>query len=298
MPVASTALVLFVTGCSTGLGLALVKVGVEKGYKVIACSRTPESVNVNGNASNLLKLKVDVTNTKSVESAFQEAIKVFGSVDIVVNNAGYGLVGEFESYTQEEMHKQMDVNFWGSVNVTKKALEIMRPKGFGRILQISSVAGYYPSPALSLYNASKFALEGFSQTVMRELDPSWNIFITVVEPGGMQTEWANKNMSWSKAHPAYTKSTPGGQWREFWKTYHGSEETDPYKAACLLLRLVNQSKPPAKFILGHDSLELIKKQHSDISKEMAQYENLSKQATRDDFDYSNVENLKAALGAN
>ncbi|WBW70832.1 short chain dehydrogenase [Schizosaccharomyces osmophilus] len=287
----STISTVLVTGASRGLGFALITVGLAQGYNVVACSRAPESINIEH--SNLLKLKVNVTDIDSVERAFKSAQRIFGNINIVINNAGYGLAGEFESYTIEEMHRQMDVNFWGVTYVTKEALNYMRESGTGgRILQISSVAGYYPSPCLSMYNASKFAIEGLSQTIMRELDQSWNIAITIVQPGGMQTEWAASNMQWSKAHPAYENDQ---SWRPFWKNYHGSEETDPNKAANLLYTIAQLDKPPQKLVLGYDSLELIRKQHQDIKQELEKNVALSTSVTRDDFDPDTVEILRQNL---
>ncbi|EPY52226.1 short chain dehydrogenase [Schizosaccharomyces cryophilus OY26] len=280
-----------VTGASAGLGFALVTVGLAQGYNVVACSRAPESINVEH--SNLLKLKVNVADVNSVESAFKSAQRHFGNIGIVINNAGYGLVGEFESYTIEEMHRQMNVNFWGVTYVTKEALNYMRESGKGgRILQISSVAGYYPSPCLSMYNASKFAVEGLSQTIMRELDESWNIAITIVQPGGMQTEWAASNMQWSKPHPAYENDK---SWRPIWENYHGSEETDPIKAANLLYTIARLDKPPQKLVLGHDSLELIRKQHQDIGQELEKNVALSTSVARDNFDPGSVKILRENL---
>ncbi|CAA19583.1 short chain dehydrogenase [Schizosaccharomyces pombe] len=287
----STFSTVLITGSSKGLGYALVKVGLAQGYNVIACSRAPDTITIEH--SKLLKLKLDVTDVKSVETAFKDAKRRFGNVDIVINNAGYGLVGEFESYNIEEMHRQMNVNFWGVAYITKEALNLMRESGKGgRILQISSVAGYYPSPCLSMYNASKFAVEGLSQTIMRELDPNWNIAITIVQPGGMQTEWASSNMQWAKPHPAYENDR---SWRPFWENYHGCEETDPNKAAELLYSIAKLDRPPQKLVLGHDSLELIRKQHQDIGEELESNVALSTSVAKDDFDPASVETLRQNL---
>ena len=149
----------------------------------------------------LLTVDCDITSKTSINQAFESAIKNFGRIDVVVNNAGYGLSGEFESLSDRQIRKQMEVNFFGPVDVTRKALEIMRerndPRG-GRILQISSMAGQSGMPTFSVYCASKWAIEGFSEAVSKELKPEWNIKLTCVEPGGFRTNWSGTSMDFAE----------------------------------------------------------------------------------------------------
>ena len=159
----------------------------------------------------VLTIDCDITSKTSIDQAFETAIKHFGRIDVVVNNAGYGLSGEFESLSDRQIRKQMEVNFFGPADVTRKALETMRerndPRG-GRILQISSMAGQRGMPTFSIYCASKWAIEGFSEAVSKELKPEWNIKLTCVEPGGFRTMWSGRNMDFAEdKNPAYVSST-------------------------------------------------------------------------------------------
>lgn len=140
-----------------------------------------------------------------MDAAFDKAVERFGRVDVVVNNAGYGLSGEFEAITDAQARKQFEVNFFGVVNVTQAALKVMReknkPQG-GKIQQITSIGGQIGVPTFSFYCASKWALEGMTETITKEVKPEWNIYLTNIEPGGFRTEWAGGSMEFADRHPA------------------------------------------------------------------------------------------------
>ena len=134
---------------------------------------------------------MDVTDKASIDAAFTSAIKKFGRVDVVVNNAGYGLTGVFEAYTEDQIRKQMEINFFGLLDVTRVAIKTMRhqsPQG-GLIQQISSIGGQRGFDGASMYNASKWAVEGFTEAVAQEMKPEWKIKFCLVEPGGFRTDW-------------------------------------------------------------------------------------------------------------
>lgn len=139
-----------------------------------------------------------MTLSRSVDAAFDAALKHFGRIDKVFNNAGYGLSGEFESLSEKQIRTQMEVNYFGLLNVTRKALATMREKNSppgGRILQITSIGGQRGMPTFSIYNSSKWAVEGFTEAVSQEVKPEWNIKLTCIEPGGFRTEWAGGSMN-------------------------------------------------------------------------------------------------------
>ena len=178
-----------VTGTSSGLGNKLVHEILSQGDRVVATSRDVTQLNfANTTSDNFVAIPLDVTSPASVENAFSQALSVFGRVDVVVNNAGFGLCGPMEELNDEQIRQQMEVNFFGCVNVTRTAVRVMReqrPSG-GLIQQISSMAGQKGVPTFSIYCATKWALEGFSEAVAAEMKPEWGVKFMIVEPGGFR----------------------------------------------------------------------------------------------------------------
>lgn len=184
--------VFFVTGTSSGLGRMLVDEILARGDAVAATSRDASQLasKFAGSitADTFLPLTMDVSDMASVDAAFDAAIATFGRIDVVVNNAGFGLCGPFEELSDAQVRAQIEINFFGCVNVTRRAVRAMReqtPAG-GLIQQISSMAGQKGMPTFSIYCASKWALAGFSEAVAQEVRPEWNITFTIVEPGGFR----------------------------------------------------------------------------------------------------------------
>lgn len=181
--------VFFITGSSAGLGANLVQHILDGGDYVFATARNPSTLQFkNTNESNFATAKLDLEDAASIDSSFAAAIAKFGRVDVVVNNGGYGLSGPFEDLTDADIHRQMNVNFTGLLLCTKAAMKTMReqePKG-GIIMQVTSVAGRIGFPWMSMYSASKFAIEGFTEAVSQEVDPAWGIKFTCIEPGGFR----------------------------------------------------------------------------------------------------------------
>ena len=200
--------VFLITGCSTGFGHDYVQHVLDSGDIAVATARKPDQLDSfkGSNDQNFLALRLDVTDRQSIQSAFDATLVQFRRVDVVVNNAGYGLAGTFEEYTDAQIRQQMEVNFFGLIDVTRVALETMRerqtPQG-GLIQQITSIGGQRGVPLFSVYCASKWAVEGFTEAVSHELKPEWNIKLTCVEPGGFRTDWAGRSMMFADRHPAY-----------------------------------------------------------------------------------------------
>ena len=147
-------------------------------------------------------MDIVVDMARSIDKAFDAALKQFARIDVVVNNAGYGLSGEFESLSDRQIRTQMEVNYFGLLNVTRKALETMReqnnPPG-GKIQQITSIGGQKGVPTFSIYCSSKWAVEGFTEALNQELKPEWNIKLTCIEPGGFRTDWAGRSMDFGES---------------------------------------------------------------------------------------------------
>lgn len=223
---------------------------------------------------NYLAVKLDVTENVDIESAFKAALDKFGRVDVVVNNAGYGLAGAFEELTESQVRKQMEVNFFGLTAVTRKAMAVMReqkPSG-GLIQQVTSIGGQTGVPLFSIYCASKWAVEGFTEALTKEVHPAWGIKFTCVEPGGFRTDWAGRSMDFpEERHPAYghvnAKNAMGSR--------HGKQAGDPPKAAKAMYKLATMEKPPLRVVLGSDAYESIHKKIDEYGENYKKYEDLS-----------------------
>ncbi|KAJ9655146.1 hypothetical protein H2198_005921 [Neophaeococcomyces mojaviensis] len=249
--------VFLITGCSTGFGQYYVQEVLDRGDYVVATARKPEQLKFEGtNDKNYLACRLDVLDKTSIQKAFDEALKRFGRIDVVCNNAGYGLSGCFEEYKDEEIKRQMDINFFGLLDVTRIALETMRdkqkPQG-GRIQQVTSIGGQRGVPTFSLYCASKWAVEGFTEALSHELKPEWNIKLTCIEPGGFRTDWAGRSMAFAERHPAYDHIDAKSNMEK----RHGNQAGDPKKGAKAMYEFAVMDDPPLRSVIGSDAYTAI-----------------------------------------
>jgi len=267
--------VFLITGTSTGFGYHLVQKVIDEGDIAVATARKPESLSFKGtNDKNYLALKLDVTKQSDIDAAFKETLSTFGRVDVVVNNAGYGLSGPFEELSDDQIKTQMDINFFGLLAVTRKAMEIMReqkPSG-GLIQQVTSIGGQRGVPLFSIYCASKWAVEGFTEAVSQEVKPEWGIKFTCIEPGGFRTDWAGRSMSFAdERHPAYdhlnAKKAMGDR--------NGKQVGDPVKGARAMYELAVLSDPPLRVVIGSDAYKAITGKIEAYGQNYKKYEKIS-----------------------
>ncbi|CAO1602343.1 hypothetical protein XANCAGTX0491_005959 [Xanthoria calcicola] len=267
--------VFLITGTSTGFGRHLVQIVIDAGDIAVATARNPSTLSFQNTApKNYLAVKLDVTSTSDVDNAFSEALSKFGRVDVVINNAGYGLSGPFEELEDKDIRTQMEVNFFGLLNVTKKAMAVMReqkPSG-GLIQQVTSIAGQHGVPNFSMYCASKWAVEGFTESISHELKPEWNIRVQCVEPGGFRTDWSGRSMVFSeKRHQAYdhldAKKRAEGR--------HMTQAGEPVKGAKAMYELAIMKDPPLRVVLGSDAYKTIMSKIDTYSENFKKYERLS-----------------------
>jgi NAD(P)-dependent dehydrogenase (short-subunit alcohol dehydrogenase family) len=183
-----------ITGASSGFGKEAVKLFHTNGWNVVATMRSPEKETELSALDGVLISKLDVTDKATIQSAVHAAIEKFGKIDVLVNNAGYGALGAFEAATAEQVKQQFDVNFFGLIAVTKAILPIMRQQRSGIIINVSSVGGRITFPFSSLYHATKFAVEGLTESMQYELNPL-GIRLKIIEPGGYKTEFAGRSMA-------------------------------------------------------------------------------------------------------
>ncbi|KAI0820889.1 NAD-P-binding protein [Trametes gibbosa] len=285
----STSRVWLITGSSTGFGRETVTQALEAGDKVVATLRKPAALDdlaAKYPASRLRVVQLDVTQPAQINSAFEQAKAAFGRVDIVFNNAGYVAVGESEAMPDEVARPLLEVNFWGAVHVSQRAVRFFReentPRG-GLLLQNSSMFGLGGCPASSFYSAAKHALEGFSESLAKELDPAWNIKVAIIEPGAFRTAVMNlgTNMVLVQQHPAYTNpALPGSQMRDAALKAAGVDgdsdmdheaRADPAPAVAKIISLSRLSNPPMHFPLGKDSVEFVREKIRTLTAEVEEY---------------------------
>lgn len=197
-----------ITGTSSGIGRETVKIFQQKGWNVAATMRTPEKETELDKLPNVKLFALDVTKPESINLAITEAIKAFGKIDAVVNNAGYGLVGAFEAATQEQIRRQFETNVFGLMNVTQAIIPIFREQRSGTIVQVASVGGRITFPLYSLYHSTKWAVEGFSEALQYELE-EFNVRMKIIEPGPIKTDFYDRSMDLMKREglTAYDKFT-------------------------------------------------------------------------------------------
>jgi NAD(P)-dependent dehydrogenase (short-subunit alcohol dehydrogenase family) len=236
----------FITGTSRGFGRIWAEAALKRGDRVAATARRVESLeslrDTYGDA--VLPLGLDVTDRAAAFSAVARAAQTFGRIDVVVNNAGYGLFGTVEEATEEQARAQIDTNLLGPLWVTQAALPFLREQGSGHILQVSSLGGLAAFPTLGLYNASKWGLEGMSEALAQEVAPL-GIHVTIVEPGPYGTDWSTGSAVHTEPMAAYE---PVREARRAGATARAPQ--DPAMTADVILELVDAEEPPLRLFLG------------------------------------------------
>jgi NAD(P)-dependent dehydrogenase (short-subunit alcohol dehydrogenase family) len=250
MSMANSQRVWFITGASTGFGRLLAEQALAKGDNVVATARKPEQIAdlTHNHPEAALVLALDVTDNNAVESAVDAAIKQFGRIDVLVNNAGYGLAGAIEEATEDEYMPVFETNVFGLICVTKAVLPSLRKQRSGHIVNLSSVGGLIGSPGWGYYNASKFAVEGFSEALAAEVAPL-GIHVTIVEPGPFRTDFLGRSGVEAEQRIADYDQT-AGKTRQYFHEQAGKQAGDPAKAAAAILTAVDAAKPPKHLVLG------------------------------------------------
>lgn len=240
----------WVTGAVSGLGRAIADAALERGHRVVAFVRRPERLDewVRSSAGRALAIACDLDDSAQIQRASEQALERFGHVDVLCNNAGYGVLGAVEEVSEAEARAQMETNFFGALTLTRLALEPMRRRRFGRIVQVSSVAGFHASVGFGLYNASKFALEGFSEALALE-SGHLGIRVVIAEPGPFRTGFAGDALRRAERRIEDYAPTVGTMEQRM-ASLHGSQPGDPIKAARLLVEVAELDEPPLRLPLG------------------------------------------------
>jgi len=266
----------FVTGASKGLGLSLVKQLLAHGFKVAATSRKLADLTAAvGALNNFLPLAVDLTSETSVGQAIDETVKYFGHVDIIVNNAGYGLLGALEELSDDEVRDNFTVNVFGSLNVIRKALSYLRTQGSGHIFNISSIGGYSSAfPGWGIYCATKFAVQGFTGSLAEETK-DLGIKVTGVYPGYFRTEFlaAGSVAVPKNAIDAYASVRASQEAHQ--NKINGNQPGDPEKAVAALIKIAAEPNPPVHFFLGEDAYNLAYQQMEVVKQDLEAWKELT-----------------------
>lgn len=247
----------FITGASSGFGKALAQYAVGKGYNVVVTARRREKLEALAATApkQMLPIAMDVNQRHQIKTAVQQAINHFGHIDVLINNAGYGIVGALEETPEAELRQQMETNFFGAIAVTQEVLPHLRKQGNGAIVNMSSMGGNMSFGGFSAYSASKFALEGASEALAQEVAP-FGIKMLIVEPGAFRTEFAGSALKHMPKIGDYDNIVGGT--RDFAKGMHGTQEGDPMKAAHAIDQALQADHTPLRLQLGEDSVEAIK----------------------------------------
>lgn len=268
----STAKILLITGVSSGFGRALAQEALAAGHRVVGTVRSEQARHefealAAGKAVGRI---LDVTDFEAIDGVVADIEATVGPVDVLINNAGYGHEGILEESPLADMRRQFDVNVFGAVAMMKAVLPYMRGRRRGHILNITSMGGHITLPGISYYCGSKFALEGISETVGKEVKPL-GIWVTAVAPGSFRTDWAGRSMVRS---PRSISDYDGlfDPIREARQQKSGKQLGDPVKAARAMLDVIARDAPPAHLLLGSDAIDLVRQKLSSLAKEIDQWE--------------------------
>lgn len=245
----------FVTGCSTGFGRELAKHLLENDYRVAVTARDADKVRdlVEINRDNALALALDVTDAAQIKEAVARAEEHFGAIDVLVNNAGIGYFGAIEESDEREVRQMFEINFWGLAQMTCAVLPKMRERRGGFIVNISSIGGFVGFPAVGFYNATKFAVNGFSESLKKEVEPL-GIKVVVVQPSGFRTDWAGRSANDATAKIDDYAETAGANQSTI-RGYSGNQPGDPRRAAEAIVAAVEADAPPFNLLLGRAALK-------------------------------------------
>jgi NAD(P)-dependent dehydrogenase (short-subunit alcohol dehydrogenase family) len=270
----SDARVWFITGTTSGFGRAIAEAALERGDSVVASARRTDALEDLGYPGRVHPVRLDVTDAADREAAVAAALDRFGRIDVLVNNAGRTQVGALEETTDEELRALFDLHFFGPAALTRLVLPAMREQGGGAIVQMSSVGGQVTAPGFGAYCATKFALEGLTQTLRDEVQP-FGIHTLIVEPGAFRTGLFRADAAYmSDEMPEYAETV--GPTREYVRGGHGLQAGDPAKAAAAIITALDAEEPPLRLVLGADAIGNISARLDAVGAELRQWEQVGR----------------------
>jgi NAD(P)-dependent dehydrogenase (short-subunit alcohol dehydrogenase family) len=271
----STARVWFITGCSTGFGRDLARAVLSRGDRAVITARNPATVAEFAAAypDAALTAALDVTTPGQPEAVVERAEAAFGRIDVLVNNAGYGYLAAVEEGEDDEVRALFEANVFGLIAVTRAVLPGMRARRRGHIVNISSIGGLVGLPGIGFYNASKFAVEGLSEALAKEVEPL-GIKVTVVEPGPFRTDWAGRSLKTPRQAIADYADTAGAR-RALIQGYSGQQPGDPVRAAAAIIAAVSSPAPPLHLVLGRVALGMVRAKLASLTTELETWQDVT-----------------------
>ena len=268
----------FITGTSTGLGRKLAEAVLAKGDRVVATARKQATVaDLERQYPNHARaVRLDVTDLTQVEASVQAAIGAFGRIDVLVNNAGYGLIGAVEEVSDTQIRQQFETNLFGLLNVTRAVLPLLREQRSGHILNITSVGGQVSFPVSGLYHGTKYAIEGISESLAKEV-AAFGIKVTIIEPGAFKTDFGSRSLARAERIAAYQPV-----YEELIKAFDATIFGDPARAAQAMIQAVDADEPPLRLALGVDALHAIRGKLNSELEEYQRWESVTGSTAYDD----------------
>ena len=266
-----------ITGCSKGLGRALAQEALNAGYRVVVTARRVADVNdiVDAHKDKALAAELDVTSLDSIRAAVAAAEERFGAVDVLVNNAGYGYFGAIEEGEDSGVHALFETNVFGPVNLIKSVMPGMRDRRHGHVINISSVGGVVTYPAVGYYHMTKFAIEGLSETLAKEVSP-FGVGVTVVEPGGFRTDFRGSSADKQPATRITAYAETAGKARYTVFANHGKQQGDPLRGARAIINAVEAQQSPLHLVIGGDAVDQIRQKLADFTRDIDSWEDVSR----------------------
>jgi NAD(P)-dependent dehydrogenase (short-subunit alcohol dehydrogenase family) len=265
----------FITGAGRGMGLEITKAALAAGHKVVATGRRIDSVaKAVGESADLLVVKLDVTNASDAEAAVKATIDRFGRIDVLVNNAASFYAGYFEELTPEQMDLQLATSLRGPMNATRAFLPVMRKQRSGKIISISSTAGLVGYEFCTAYSASRFGLDGWTESLQAEVDP-FGIQTMIVNPGAFRTQLLTKESTTYASHSIEDYNERRMQQEQFWTSRDGKQAGDPARLARALIELASQDELPRRFLAGADAVATAERKIAELQQQIDAYRKLS-----------------------
>jgi NAD(P)-dependent dehydrogenase (short-subunit alcohol dehydrogenase family) len=267
----------FVTGASKGLGIQLVKKLLANNYRVVATSRSVQSLikELGESSDDFLPLEMNLTDNENVKAAIAQCINHFGQIDVVVNNAGYALIGTLEELSEQEVKSNFEVNVFGSLNVIRNVTPHFRNQHSGHIFNISSIGGYIGSfPGFGIYCSTKFAVAGLTEALAEEMK-AFNVHTTLVYPGYFRTNFLSQGSVQTASNPIAAYKTAREMENAHLREINGNQPNDPEKAADVLIALSREENPPVHFFMGKDAYHYAKQKIAHVQSTMEEQETLA-----------------------
>jgi len=267
-----------ITGCSTGFGRELAKEVLAKGYKVAVASRKTSDVDdiVAAYPNSSIAIQLDVTNESEIKSSVAQTMAHFGQIDVLVNNAGIGYFGSIEESEDAEVRKMFEINVFGLAKMTQEVLPHMRKQRSGHILNIASIAGLRSFPGVGFYNATKYAVDGLSEALAKEVGPL-GIKVTIIAPSGFRTDWAGRSANESPANISdYTETAYKN--KDNIRGISGNQAGDPIRGVKAMIQVVESENPPMRLLLGVAALKGAREKLEELKNDFATWASVTEGA--------------------